>query len=321
MKPAKQKTTIFCAFIVGAAACFIGQQLYEPTKRTLTFYLAPTPAIGRASTPIKPGDASDYYAEWGKESERLFVKPEGIIERLRTESILKRHLPKPPAVIYDVGGGAGVYAFPLAQQGYSVHLFDFTPLHIEQASAKMKESGIQLAECAVGDARNIQANDTVADVVLLFGPLYSLQDKNDRIKALHEAYRILKPGGMLFAAAITRYSMLIVGDRKKFHDPEAATLMQDIIKTGKNNNPALPHKFFASAYYHNPEELEQEVVAAGFKDVQMLSVEGLSWAFPSLPRVVQDRQALDTLLQLLEMTEKNGSTLGASGHLMAIGKK
>jgi len=49
-----------------------------------------------------------YYAQGG-EAERLFSTPAGIIERLRTESIIYRYAPKPPAVVYDIGGAAPVY--------------------------------------------------------------------------------------------------------------------------------------------------------------------------------------------------------------------
>ena len=56
----------------------------------------------------------------------------GLLERERTLEILGRFLPEPPATILDVGGAAGVYAFPLAERGYQVQLIDLTPLHVEQ---------------------------------------------------------------------------------------------------------------------------------------------------------------------------------------------
>ena len=64
----------------------------------------------------------------------------GSLERERTLEILHRFLPEPPATILDVGGGAGVYAFPLAERGHQVHLFDLTPLHVEQARQLMPDA-------------------------------------------------------------------------------------------------------------------------------------------------------------------------------------
>lgn len=76
-------------------------------------------------------DIYRYYAK-GKEQGRL-SRGENRLEHFRTQELLTRYLPKPPATIYDIGGGAGVYALWLAGQGYDVHLLDAIPLHIEQA--------------------------------------------------------------------------------------------------------------------------------------------------------------------------------------------
>jgi 2-polyprenyl-3-methyl-5-hydroxy-6-metoxy-1,4-benzoquinol methylase len=78
-----------------------------------------------------------------KESERLSAS-RGELERLRTQAILARNLPPAPATIFDVGGAAGVYAFPLARQGYAVHLIDPVELHLDQAKAYARSSGVAL---------------------------------------------------------------------------------------------------------------------------------------------------------------------------------
>jgi len=70
-----------------------------------------------------------YYSE-GKEKDRLAAC---LLEKDRTLKILKRSMPLPPAIVLDIGGAAGAYAFPLADQGYEVHLIDPISLHIEQA--------------------------------------------------------------------------------------------------------------------------------------------------------------------------------------------
>ncbi|WP_414588410.1 hypothetical protein [Scytonema sp. PCC 10023] len=78
-------------------------------------------------------EALTHYAS-GQEQERL-SRGTGLLELVRTQELLSRYLPCPPAVIFDVGGGAGVYSYWLAQQGYEVHLIDAVPLHIEQAQS------------------------------------------------------------------------------------------------------------------------------------------------------------------------------------------
>ena len=115
-----------------------------------------------------PKEIEPHYLET-KESERL-TNPLGELERLRTQAILARHLPPPPAVILDVGGASGVYAFQLATQGYEVHLIDPVKLLLEQARSYADASGIRLTSITRGDARRVEVSCASADSVLLFGP-------------------------------------------------------------------------------------------------------------------------------------------------------
>src|SRR5438552_2271432 len=133
-----------------------------------------------------PKEIEAHYLE-NKESQRLFGSQRGELERLRTQAILARYLPPAPGVIFDIGGAAGVYAFPLAQQGYQVHLVDPVELHLEQARSHAMDSGIALASVVRGDARHLDITSGSADAVLLLGPLYHLVGRADRAKALHEA--------------------------------------------------------------------------------------------------------------------------------------
>ena len=134
-----------------------------------------------------------YYFEGGEKNRLVSC----VLERERTLKILKKWMPSPPAIVLDIGGAAGAYAFPLTDQGYEVHLIDPIPLHIEQAQEYAKSTSKQLASYAIGDARKVDRLACSADVVLLFGPLYHLMESNDRLKALTESFRVLKPGGIL----------------------------------------------------------------------------------------------------------------------------
>ena len=134
------------------------------------------------------------------------------LERVRTWELLSRHLPAPPAVVLDVGGAAGVYALPLAGRGYQVHLVDPMARHVEQAlRAAGEQPAAPLASATVGDARQLDRPDASVDAVLLLGPLYHLTDRADRIRALTEARRVLRPGGVLAAAAISRFASTLDG--------------------------------------------------------------------------------------------------------------
>ena len=82
------------------------------------------------------GEIEKFYA-LGFERDRLTTGP-GALEYLRTQAILDRYLPAPPAVIADLGGGPGRYAVWLAERGFRVHLIDPIPLHVEQAEAAVQ---------------------------------------------------------------------------------------------------------------------------------------------------------------------------------------
>ena len=145
-----------------------------------------------------PAEVLAHYA-LGEEQDRL-TSAHGLLELLRTQDILQRHLPPVPARILDVGGGPGVYAEWLAGLGYSVHLVDPVPLHVEQAS---RRPGVT---ASLGDARTLAAADSSCDVVLALGPLYHLPDRSQRLLAWREFGRVVVPGGLIVAAAISRYA-------------------------------------------------------------------------------------------------------------------
>src|SRR5436190_10135058 len=124
---------------------------------------------------------AEYYARFPEE-DRL---KEGafLLEETRTREVIERLAPPPPAVALDIGGGAGVYSFWLAERGYTVHLLDAMPRLVAEARRRALD-GSPLSSCRVGDARALEFTDKGADVVLLLGPLYYLTDQADRARAL-----------------------------------------------------------------------------------------------------------------------------------------
>lgn len=243
------------------------------------------------------------------------------VEKERTLRILKRFMPTPPAVVVDVGGAAGAYSFPLASLGYEVHLIDPVPLHIQQAKEENgKPNSPKLASCSIGDARSIEKPDACADVVLFLGPLYHLVTKEDRLRALREAHRILRPGGLLFAAVITRFSSLLDGIYRGFlHDPQYVPLVEKDLKTGQHRNEGTP--YFTTAYLHHPNEVSIEVEASGLKPISLIAIEGPVWHDESVENLKKDPVAWEALLRFLEMIESDQSVIGTSCHIMSVSRK
>lgn len=256
-----------------------------------------------------------------KESERL-TGSRGELELLRTQAILARHLPPRPATIFDVGGAAGVYSFPLAKQGYQVHLIDPVDVHLQQARSYATDSGTTLASVARGDARQLDIPSDSADAVLLLGPLYHLVEYADRLQALSEARRILKAQGVLFAAAVCRFASLIDGlSSGFFRDAEFRKIVAGDLASGQHRNPTNHPAYFTTAYFHRPEDLAAEVRDAGFAEIQTLAVEGPAWSAALFGEVWDDPAQRSSLLEFLSLIDSEPSVQGASAHLIAVARR
>lgn len=258
----------------------------------------------------------EYYQRYD-ESQRL-DDGVGEVERIRTLDILSRYLPASPAVVIDVGGATGVYAIPLAAAGYEVHLVDPVLHHVEQALKASAGAERSLASCTVGDARKLQFSDKSADVVLFLGPLYHLTERADRLQALAEARRVLRPGGRILAAAISRFASLIDGiSRDLIADPAFIEIVERDLREGQHRNPTGDPRYFTDAYFHHADELKAEVIEAGFNLEALLGIEGPFWDGSNMP-AWQSPERRRSILDLLRKVEAQPTLLGASAHLMAI---
>src|SRR6188768_935505 len=264
-----------------------------------------------------PRDADQIAAHYnlGVERDRLAGGP-GALELARTQLLLERYLPAPPAVIADVGGGPGRYALWLAERGYRVHLVDAMPLHVEQARAADRPHAA-LASAEVGDARALRLADACADAVLLMGPLYHLQERADRVQALAEARRVCRPGGVVIAAAISRFASMLDGMRWEFlADPTFAAIAAGDLRDGRHHNPTDNLSYFTTAYFHRPEELAEECAAAGLAHQATLAVEGAAWLLSDLDARLADQERRAVLLAALAVLETEPALLGVSAHLL-----
>ncbi len=262
-----------------------------------------------------PPEVVAYY-ECGDEQDRL-AAPAGRLEWARTWVLLQRHLPDPRATIVDVGAGPGAYAVPLALAGHDVHLIDAMPLHVAQARHAAAAAETTLATTEVGDARELAFPDASADAVLLLGPLYHLLEEAERAAALAEARRVLRPGGVLAAVAVSRFASLIEGLRYGWACDHPG-IVESGLHTGTHRNPgALPHRF-TTAHFARPEELSAEVGAAGFAPVTLYAVEGPGALVDDPDEWMDDPARRDWLLRQLDRIETEPSLLGASPHVMAI---
>jgi len=273
-----------------------------------------------ALQPELPQEIARYYQEVGEEG-RLAVGP-AQLEFARTKEVVLRYLPSPPATILDVGGAAGVYALWLSELGYHIHLVEPVPRLVEEARRRSEASPNRIRTCQVGDARELSFNDGVADGVLLLGPLYHLTETAERLRELRETYRVLRPGGVMFAAAISRCASALDGvARDLLADPVFAAIVQQDLEKGQHRNETDNWDYFTTAYFHRPDELQAEVVSAGLNCQAVLGLEGPGWILSDFDERWADPRKREDLLRVARALEREVSIVGLSAHLLAVGTK
>jgi ubiquinone/menaquinone biosynthesis C-methylase UbiE len=245
------------------------------------------------------------------------------LERARTQELILRTLPPPPITVIDAGGGAGAYACWLASLGYQVHVIDPVPKHVGQArAASARQPTHPLASAEIGDARCLPHADSTTEAVLLLGPLYHLTNRDDRLAALREARRVLRPGGLLWGAAISHFASLFDSLAHGFFaDPVFAPILARDLEEGQHRNPTTNPVYFTDAFFHRPGELSRDVLAAGFQLVELVAIEGPGWLARDFDRLWADPAQREHLLAAVRKVEREPSVLGASSHIMAIGRK
>ena len=270
------------------------------------------------NTPSMTQQIIDHYNRY--DEDKRLKNDIGPFEFVRTQELMLRYLPPAPARIVDAGGATGVYSFWLAGLGYQVHLVDVVPRHIAQTTQKSQQPGSpQLASMRVGDARRMDFADGYADAIIMHGPLYHLADRYDRLRVIEEAWRVLRPGGVLLAFAITRYAGLIYGLVKgHVFNPEYQRMITHEVQTGRRENPPEGVFTLPNAYFHHPDELRTELVEGRFRCEGVLGILGPAWQVPDLDASWQDAVQRETLLALARLTE-NEPVLGP--RLLAVGYK
>ena len=257
-----------------------------------------------------------HYAQMDDELNRL-SQGGSRIEFARTQELLRRFLPPAPAAILDIGGGPGTYSAWLSELAYRVHLVDLTPLHVQQAQALAQRIDNAFT-VGVGDARQLSARDRTFDAALLLGPRYHVVERADRVQALREARRVVRPGGIIAGAGISRLASVLDGVRLGYIlDPRFRAIVERDLAEGQHRNPDKQPGWFTSAFFHGPDELQKEFVEAGLDLVGVFGVEGPGWLRPELWNDPANREALLSAARMIE-SDRNG--VAVSAHLLAVGR-
>lgn len=262
---------------------------------------------------------TEFYTDHAEDS-RLQIGL-GPLEFERNKLLMGRHLQTQGLVIADVGGGTGHYAAWLSDLGHRVTLIDPVPKHIEQAKRKAKRVANPF-NCLLGEARNLPFDTASMDAVVLHGPLYHLQQQKDRLLALKEAYRVLKPGGAVLGFAITHAASAVAAlHSSMIHQPQVFSMCRSELLTGQHEPLEGVPGMLPRAYFHRPGLLVEEFEAAGFATTGLYAVEGLAWMDGQFFQSWADSAKRARLLELVGLTETDRELLCFSPHIMIAGKK
>ena len=138
----------------------------------------------------------DYYENYD-ENNRLLSK-HGRVEFITTMKYVEKYLKKGDRVL-EIGAATGRYSHTLAQKGYQVDAVELVQHNIDIFKSNTLEG--EKVTITQGNALDLSfLEDNTYDITLLLGPMYHLYSEEDKIKALSEAIRVTKKGGVVFVA-------------------------------------------------------------------------------------------------------------------------
>ena len=262
-------------------------------------------------------DIAEYYNRKPQEEHNRLVEHQ--LEYDLTWRFLEAYLP-PSGEILEIGAGTGRYTLGLVQRGYIVTAVDISQSNLEANQQYLAETGSSdKAKFILGDARHLRrVPDKKFDAVLMMGPLYHLVEESDRQMALKEAFARLRPGGLIFSAFISRFGIFGVIIKIMPESIEDQEQVRSVVERGRDRE-GWPSGGFR-AYFATVEEIIPFHEKIGFETIKLVGVEpAISADDESYNKLEGDKRRL--WLDLLYEISDQPSTIGASQHLLYIGRK
>lgn len=218
--------------------------------------------------------------------------------------------PKSEIKILDVGAATGRYSVPLAEEGYDVTAVELVKHNL--ARLKAKGSSVKAYQ---GNAMKLKRfEDNSFDVVLVFGPMYHLHEKEEKLKALSEAKRVVKPDGFIFVAYImNEYSVITYAFKEKhiLEGMEQGMLDETFHCTKKANEL---YSFVRT------EDICALNKAAGLNRIQVIAADGAANYIRPFLNALNEKE-FEYFVEYHLATCEREDLLGASGHLVDILQK
>ncbi len=242
-----------------------------------------------------------------QEETRLNHSRAARVEFLTSVHYIERYV-KPGMRILDIGAGAGEYSFYFAERGYEVSALELADANIRAFRKKLRP-GLPISLCQ-GNALDLSTYaDESFDIVLVFGPLYHLEEEKDRRRCIEEARRVCKKDGTLFFSFIG-HDMVFMTELR--YDNE-------YFSTDDYDHKSIRLHNFPFVFFTVP-EARQMLADNGIRLLHAVASDGASELMAPEINAMSEESWQQYLRYHFYRCEKP-ELLGMSNHLLFVGEK
>ena len=257
-------------------------------------------------------DLTEYYNKFNEEK-RLDSR-HGQVEYRVSMKYIHKYIPseitKEEVKILDIGAGTGKYSIALAKEGYDVTAVELVKYNL--GILKSKGSNVKAMQ---GNALNLKKlEDNTFDVTLLFGPMYHLFGQEDKKKALSEARRVTKPGGIILVAyCMNEYGVLTYAFKEKH--------IEECMEENRLTKDFKTISYKENLYdYMRIEDIDKLLVDSGLERIKIISPDGpANYMRPFLNQLTEEE--FEYFVQYQMATCERQDLIGAGAHTVDILRK
>ncbi|MCC8126243.1 MAG: methyltransferase domain-containing protein [Clostridiales bacterium] len=257
----------------------------------------------------------DYYNKFSEEK-RLDSR-HGQVEFRISMKYIRKYLsqiqrPKNEIRIVDIGAGTGRYAVPLAEEGYDVTAVELVRYNL--GVLKTKKSPVKALQGNALDLKKLKLEDETFDAAILFGPMYHLFSYEDKLRALTEARRVTRTGGVIFVAYCMNEYGVITYAFKENHIRECREAGRF---TGDYHTISRPENLYD---YVRVEDIRRLSSDAGLTRLKLLSPDGpADYIRTALNRLTEEE--FEEFIRYQEAVCEREDLIGAGAHTVDILRK